>query len=118
MTDGDGSGAGGAVDVSTGGFDTDPAAVFDQWDALLRWSADVDPATAVPYKESDLRAPVPEPRQIFAVALNYRPHTAEAGYEEPAEPLVFTKFPSCLTGPYDPIDLPPGHSTGNWRWSP
>ncbi|MGW6007423.1 fumarylacetoacetate hydrolase family protein [Streptomyces sp. NPDC055210] len=106
---GDGSGAGGAVDVSTGGFDTDPAAVFDQWDALLRWSAGVDPATAVPYKESDLRAPVPEPRQIFAVALNYRPHTAEAGYEEPAEPLVFTKFPSCLTGPYDTIDLPPGH---------
>lgn len=106
---GDGSGAGGAVDVSTGGFDTDPSAVFDQWDALLRWSAGVDPATAVPYKESDLRAPVPEPRQIFAVALNYRPHTAEAGYEEPAEPLVFTKFPSCLTGPYDTIDLPPGH---------
>ncbi|MFE1794627.1 fumarylacetoacetate hydrolase family protein [Streptomyces sp. NPDC059517] len=106
---GDGSCAGGAVDVSTGGFDTDPSAVFDQWDALLRWSAGVDPATAVPYKESDLRAPVPEPRQIFAVALNYRPHTVEAGYEEPAEPLVFTKFPSCLTGPYDTIDLPPGH---------
>ncbi|MFE7036001.1 fumarylacetoacetate hydrolase family protein [Streptomyces sp. NPDC057621] len=105
----DGSGAGGAVDVSAGGFDTDPRAVFAQWDALLRWSADVDPATAVPYKESDLRAPVPEPRQIFAVALNYRPHTAEAGHEEPAEPLVFTKFPSCLTGPYGTIDLPPGH---------
>ncbi|MFS8198242.1 fumarylacetoacetate hydrolase family protein [Streptomyces sp. CWNU-52B] len=108
--DGDGDGHGhGAVDVSDGGFDADPGAVFDQWDALLRWSAGVDPATAVPYKESDLRAPVPEPRQIFAVALNYRPHTAEAGYEEPAEPLVFTKFPSCLTGPYDTIGLPPGH---------
>ncbi|MFH8462772.1 fumarylacetoacetate hydrolase family protein [Streptomyces sp. NPDC017991] len=108
LTD-DGRGGEGAVDVSDGGFDTDPRAVFDQWDALLRWSAEVDPATAVPYKQSDLRAPVPEPRQIFAVALNYRPHTAEAGYEEPAEPLVFTKFPSCLTGPYDTIDLPPGH---------
>ncbi|BCL25541.1 fumarylacetoacetate hydrolase family protein [Streptomyces aurantiacus] len=99
----------GAVDVSDGGLDADPDTVFDQWEALLRWSAGVDPATAVPYKESDLRAPVPEPRQIFAVALNYRPHTAEAGYEEPAEPLVFTKFPSCLTGPYATIDLPPGH---------
>ncbi|WP_328491901.1 fumarylacetoacetate hydrolase family protein [Streptomyces sp. NBC_00414] len=99
----------GAVDVSHGGFDADPDAVFGQWEALLRWSAAVDPATAVPYKDSDLRAPVPEPRQIFAVALNYRPHTTEAGHEEPAEPLVFTKFPSCLAGPYDTIDLPPGH---------
>ncbi|MEV6160732.1 fumarylacetoacetate hydrolase family protein [Streptomyces sp. NPDC052052] len=99
----------GAVDVAAGGFDADPAALFAQWDELLRWSAGVDPATAVPYQESDLLAPVPEPRQIFAVALNYRPHTAEAGYEEPAEPLVFTKFPSCLTGPYATVDLPEGH---------
>ncbi|WP_329131292.1 fumarylacetoacetate hydrolase family protein [Streptomyces sp. NBC_00670] len=99
----------GAVDVATGGFDADPAALFGQWDALRDWSAGVDPSAAVPYKESDLLAPVPEPRQIFAVALNYRPHTAEAGYEEPAEPLVFTKFPSCLTGPYTTIDVPPGH---------
>lgn len=99
----------GAVDVATGGFDPAPAALFEQWDALLRWSDGVDPAAAVPYDESDLRAPVPEPRQIFAVALNYRPHTAEAGYEEPAEPLVFTKFPTCLTGPCATIDLPPGH---------
>ncbi|MGP2442368.1 fumarylacetoacetate hydrolase family protein [Streptomyces sp. JW3] len=99
----------GAVDVATGGFDPDPAALFGQWDALLDWSAGVDPATAVPYRETDLRAPVPEPRQIFAVALNYRPHTAEAGYEEPAEPLVFTKFPTCLTGPYTTVGLPPGH---------
>ncbi|MET7575638.1 fumarylacetoacetate hydrolase family protein [Streptomyces sp. NPDC005492] len=100
--------ADGAIDVATGGFDTDPAALFRQWDALLGWAAD-DPATAVPYKESDLLPPVPEPRQIFAVALNYRPHTAEAGYEEPAEPLVFTKFPTCLTGPYATVGLPPGH---------
>ncbi|MFD7714109.1 fumarylacetoacetate hydrolase family protein [Streptomyces sp. NPDC059785] len=100
---------GGAVDVAAGGFDPGPDAVFRQWDALLDWSAGVDPATAVPYQESDLLAPVPEPRQVFAVALNYRPHTAEAGYEEPAEPLIFTKFPSCLTGPCTTIGLPPGH---------
>lgn len=99
----------GAVDVADGGFDADPAALFTQWDGLRDWAAGVDPQTAVPYRESDLRAPVPEPRQIFAVALNYRPHTIEAGYEEPAEPLVFTKFPTCLTGPYATVELPPGN---------
>jgi 2-keto-4-pentenoate hydratase/2-oxohepta-3-ene-1,7-dioic acid hydratase in catechol pathway len=104
--------AGGAIDVSAasrGRFTADPAALFRQWDELLDWSAGVDRALARPYEQSALLAPVPEPSQVFAIALNYRPHTAEAGYEEPAEPLVFTKFPSCLTGPAVTIDLPPGH---------
>lgn len=42
------------------------------------------------------------------MALNYRPHVAEGGYRDPEVPLVFPKFPSCLGGPYDPVDLPTG----------
>ncbi|BBH68553.1 fumarylacetoacetate hydrolase [Actinoplanes sp. OR16] len=61
-----------------------------------------------PYEESSLGAPVPHPRQVFAVALNYRPHAAEAGYRPPADPLIFTKFPSCITGPFAEVTLPPG----------
>jgi 2-keto-4-pentenoate hydratase/2-oxohepta-3-ene-1,7-dioic acid hydratase in catechol pathway len=45
---------------------------------------------------------------VFAVALNYRPHAAEAGFEAPDDPLVFTKFPSCITGPVSTVRLPPG----------
>jgi 2-keto-4-pentenoate hydratase/2-oxohepta-3-ene-1,7-dioic acid hydratase in catechol pathway len=45
---------------------------------------------------------------VFAVALNYRPHAAEAGFVPPAEPLVFTKFPSCVTGPVATVRLPAG----------
>ena len=103
---------GGAIDVATAGggkLDSDPDAVFDQWDALLAWAAQADASAAEPYDRADLLAPVPHPRQVFAVALNYRPHAAEAGYTEPAEPLVFTKFPSCLTGPQTTIGLPPGN---------
>jgi 2-keto-4-pentenoate hydratase/2-oxohepta-3-ene-1,7-dioic acid hydratase in catechol pathway len=106
---------GGAVDVATasgGRFAADPAAVFGRWDELLAWSAGVA-AAAVPYDEAELRNPVPAARQVFAVALNYRPHAAEAGYVEPDRPLVFTKFPSCLTGPYGTIELPPG--TVDWE---
>jgi len=82
--------------------------VLDRWDELLDWSRNATGGR--PYEEADLQPPVPAtPRQIFAIALNYRPHTAEAGYEEPEAPLVFTKFPTCLTGPYTTVDLPPGH---------
>ncbi|MEU1511175.1 fumarylacetoacetate hydrolase family protein [Streptomyces sp. NPDC005811] len=81
--------------------------LFDRWDALLDWSRGATGGR--PYDESELEAPVPAPRQVFAVALNYRPHTAEAGYEEPEVPLVFTKFPTCLTGPCTTVELPPGH---------
>ncbi len=52
---------------------------------------------------------MPAPRQVFAIALNYAPHAAEAGFEPPEEPLVFTKFPSCITGPVTTIALPEGH---------
>lgn len=83
------------------------ADLFARWDDLREWSAHATGAR--PYDPCDLQAPVPAPRQIFAVALNYRPHTAEAGYEEPTAPLVFTKFPTCLTGPYATVELPPGH---------
>ncbi|WP_369033067.1 fumarylacetoacetate hydrolase family protein [Streptomyces adonidis] len=82
--------------------------VFAHWDDLREWSRSATGAR--PYEPADLQAPgLPIPRQIFAVALNYRPHTAEAGYEEPSAPLVFTKFPTCLTGPNTTVDLPPGN---------
>lgn len=72
---------GGAVDVeaaSSGRFPSDPALVLDQWDELLAWSARIGDSAAVPYDEAELRAPGPVPGQVFAVALNYRPHVAEA----------------------------------------
>ncbi|MCW2595897.1 MAG: hypothetical protein QOF92_848 [Pseudonocardiales bacterium] len=43
---------------------------------------------------------------MFAVALNYARHAAEAGYAKPTFPLVFTKFPSCLAGPRNDVTLP------------
>ncbi|WP_217547620.1 fumarylacetoacetate hydrolase family protein [Streptomyces sp. GbtcB6] len=93
----------GAIDVPAA-LAADP---FARWDDLRLWSAAATGAR--PYDEADLEPPVAAPRQIFAVALNYRPHTAEAGYEEPEVPLVFTKFATCLTGPYTTVTLPPGH---------
>ena len=52
---------------------------------------------------------MPAPRQVFGIGLNYRDHAAESGFDVPTgEPPVFTKFPSCITGPHGDIEMPPG----------
>ena len=55
--------------------------------------------------ESDLRCPVPAPRQVFAIGLNYRSHAEETGMAIPEVPATFTKFPASLAGPYDDIEI-------------
>ncbi len=47
-----------------------------------------------------------QPTKILAIGLNYRTHAAEAGYDVPPEPLVFSKPPSSVIGPLDPIVYP------------
>lgn len=86
-----------------------PEEVLRSWPQVSAWYRDHESTLPEPDLDLDparLGPPSPQPRQIFAVALNYRPHAAEAGFREPADPLVFTKFPSCLTGPVSTVDLP------------
>jgi len=101
----------GVVDVgraSLGRFGSDPVSAFAVWDQLRAWADTLRPDAAQPYGRDRLGCPVPRPAQVFAVALNYRPHAAEAGWQEPSTPLVFTKFATSLTGPYATVELPPG----------
>jgi len=104
----------GAVDVenaSHGVFSPDPQAVFERWADFVAWVAgegnQISAATASAYDESDLSAPVPAPRQVFAIGLNYREHAAEAGLTLPeGHPVVFAKFASSIAGPGAVVQLP------------
>jgi 2-keto-4-pentenoate hydratase/2-oxohepta-3-ene-1,7-dioic acid hydratase in catechol pathway len=91
------------VDVeraSRGRFGADPMAAFAAWDAFADWAAGCGAGSAEgALVEMDLGPPVPRPRSVFAIGLNYRDHAREAGLELPKQPMVFTKFPSCLAGP-------------------
>lgn len=103
-----------AIDVaraSAGRFGPDPHALYDDWAAFVRWAADVKWAeeAAEQFKTADLGAPVPRPRQVFAIGLNYAEHAAEAGYPPDAMPVTFTKFPSSIVGPDTVVTLPEGH---------
>jgi acylpyruvate hydrolase len=53
------------------------------------------------------RAVVPRPGKVICVGLNYAAHIEETARERSDYPVLFTKFPTTLTGPYDEIALPP-----------
>jgi 2-keto-4-pentenoate hydratase/2-oxohepta-3-ene-1,7-dioic acid hydratase in catechol pathway len=46
--------------------------------------------------------------KLVAIGLNYHDHAVESGMALPAEPVVFMKATTCITGPEDAIELPPG----------
>jgi acylpyruvate hydrolase len=53
-----------------------------------------------------LLAPVPRPRAIFGVGLNYAAHAKETGKELPEFPIVFMKLPSSSAPPGGPVVCP------------
>ncbi|MEA2266196.1 MAG: hypothetical protein QOE27_1779 [Solirubrobacteraceae bacterium] len=59
-----------------------------------------------PLEEVELLAPVPRPRAIFGIGLNYRAHAAEQGAELPDRPIVFMKLPTSAAPPGGPIRCP------------
>jgi len=106
------TGAGG-IDVASasgGRAGPDVQALYEDWEAFEALAAELvtggdAPVDAVPVDEADLRSPVPAPRQVFAIGLNYRSHAEETGMDVPAVPATFTKFPASLAGPYDEVTL-------------
>ena len=52
--------------------------------------------------EGELEAPL-RPGKIVAIGLNYLDHIRESKLPQPADPLVFAKFPSSVIGPRDAI---------------
>ncbi|MGW2937719.1 fumarylacetoacetate hydrolase family protein [Streptomyces sp. NPDC001156] len=110
-------GAEGYIDVavaSGGRFGPDPQAAFVDWDSFTGWAGDTLTAGYTADARIELGvdaywgAVVPRPTQIFAIGLNYRDHVAESGLQVPAEPAVFTKFATSLTGHQRPVVLPEG----------
>jgi acylpyruvate hydrolase len=54
----------------------------------------------------ELLAPVPRPRAIFGIGLNYSEHAAETGRDLPEAPIVFMKLPSSAAPPNAPLKVP------------
>lgn len=61
---------------------------------------------AFPADSVELLAPVPDPEKVICIGLNYADHAAETGRPPPAEPVVFSKFPTAVTAHESTIVLP------------
>lgn len=89
--------------LSGGTFSSDPMAAIGRYQELHTVALDGQPDGEL--ASADIGPAVPSPRSSFAVGLNYKSHAAESNMELPANPLVFTKFPSCLVGPNANVEL-------------
>ncbi|QUD87695.1 fumarylacetoacetate hydrolase family protein [Phenylobacterium montanum] len=100
-------------DLSAHIADITPAALGRE--ALARLAA-LDVAS-LPVVEGMPRigVPVSGVRQFIAIGLNYADHAKESGMPIPAEPVMFTKAVSCLSGPNDPVMLPKGSVKTDWE---
>jgi 2-keto-4-pentenoate hydratase/2-oxohepta-3-ene-1,7-dioic acid hydratase in catechol pathway len=53
--------------------------------------------------------------KFICIGLNYADHAREAGMPIPAEPILFTKAISAITGPNDPLVMPQGSVKTDWE---
>jgi 2-keto-4-pentenoate hydratase/2-oxohepta-3-ene-1,7-dioic acid hydratase in catechol pathway len=67
-----------------------------------------DKGWLVPAKDAYWFAPVPRPGKIVCVGLNYHDHASELGIAVPKAPALFSKFPSCVIAPGEPVVIPTG----------
>ena len=71
----------------------------------------------LPILDSNLRIGpcVSKPSKFIGIGLNFKDHAEEQNLPIPKEPIIFSKFTSCITGPNDPIVVPKGSSHTDWE---
>ena len=99
----------GIFDLSAAGFDTALGVIEaaaggrDQIEKFIDESA---PDSAFSLSTVKLLAPIPRPRKLICVGLNYRDHAEETGSAIPDVPTIFNKFATAVIAPGDNIVLP------------
>ncbi|WP_370232179.1 fumarylacetoacetate hydrolase family protein [Cognatishimia sp.] len=85
-------------------------------DETLTTLRGLDLAT-LPVVEGDPRigACVANVGKFICIGLNYADHAAESGMELPAEPVIFFKATSAITGPNDQVEIPRTSVKTDWE---
>ena len=100
---------GGVIDLAKAdpALPRDMIALIREWPALESRVRALDGAKPhFQLAEVRLKAPVPHPQKILAIGLNYADHIEESGVPKPDRQIWFSKLPSAVNGPYDPIQIP------------
>ncbi|MEI6855141.1 MAG: fumarylacetoacetate hydrolase family protein [Acidimicrobiaceae bacterium] len=99
--------------ASAGKFGPDLMSIYERWSEFVAAASSFSLTDGEALIESKLLSPIPAPRQVFGIGLNYHSHAKEAGVGAPAIPPVFTKYPSSLSGPF--ANIPRSGETVDWE---
>ena len=64
---------------------------------------------------SRIGACISKPSKFIGIGLNFKDHAEEVNLPIPQEPIIFSKFTSCITGPNDPIIVPKNSNHTDWE---
>tara|TARA_B100001029_G_C15058911_1_gene456699 strand:+ start:847 stop:1695 length:849 start_codon:yes stop_codon:yes gene_type:complete len=72
---------------------------------------------SLPTLDSKLRigACISKPSKFIGIGLNFKDHAEEQNLPIPKEPIIFSKFTSCITGPNDQIIVPKDSEHTDWE---
>ncbi|MDA7426158.1 fumarylacetoacetate hydrolase family protein [Thalassococcus lentus] len=88
------------------------AVSLDALDAIRAIDVDSLPVVENPGRIGSCLASVPN---FFCVGLNYAKHAEETGADKPAEPILFSKASSSLSGPFDEVHIPRTSKKTDWE---
>ena len=58
---------------------------------------------------------ISNPSKFIGIGLNFKDHAIEQNLPIPKEPIIFSKFTSCISGPNDDIVIPKNSSNTDWE---
>lgn len=106
------------VRYDTSAFGEDYNETFFETDGLNRLETFLNDAKGSLGKVDDtirLGPPVARPSKIVCIGLNYAKHAVESGASIPAEPIIFMKSTTALSGPTDAIIMPKNSVKTDWE---
>ncbi len=58
---------------------------------------------------------ISKPSKFIGIGLNFKDHAEEQNLPIPKEPIIFSKFTSCISGPNDDIIIPKNSKHTDWE---
>jgi 2,4-diketo-3-deoxy-L-fuconate hydrolase len=89
-----------------------PAVALEALDKIRNIDISALPVVTDPGRIGSCLSSVPN---FFCIGLNYALHAKESGMDAPAEPIIFSKATSALSGPNDDVILPRTSEKGDWE---
>jgi 2-keto-4-pentenoate hydratase/2-oxohepta-3-ene-1,7-dioic acid hydratase in catechol pathway len=106
------------VKYDTSAFGEDYNEKFFETDGLIRLQMFLkthEGELKVISENERMAAPFARPSKILCIGLNYAKHAAESNMAIPAEPILFMKSTTSLSGPNDDIIIPKNSVKTDWE---